>query len=63
MARDCAVDKFDWGMVDRSAVLSEAEYFFVIFEIKVLLYSELPQRSMASNHVFGKPLILFLDDT
>jgi len=39
--RDCAVDKFDWWLVDRSAVISEAVYLFVISEIKILLYSEL----------------------
>ena len=36
--RHRAVDNFDWRLVDRSVVVSEAVYFVVIFEIKIFLY-------------------------
>ncbi len=60
--RDCAVDKFDWWLVDRTAVISEAVDFHVIFEIEILPNAKLLQSDLASNHVFRKPFIVFLDE-
>jgi len=43
-------------------VISEAVDFLVIFEIEILPNAELLQSNFASNHVFRKPFIVFLDE-
>ena len=60
------------GIVGGMGPLASAEFVKTIYEYnhwtgkeqeapKILLYSELLQRSLATSHVFGKPIILFLD--
>ena len=43
-------------------MISEAVDFLVIFEIEILPNAELLQSNFASNHVFRKPFIVFLDE-